>query len=241
MRWRYMYPQAEYPYARLLDENRARGKEDPEFELIDTGIFDGGRYWEITADYAKASPEELLIRLTVRNAGPEPATLDLLPTLWFRNTWSWGIDPYRPSIGLRDGALVAEHRELGARILTGSGAATVNPQLTGTKAAFRYRLEVAADESATVELRLAQDGGLEPATFASTIDTRAREAGQFYAELTRPTRATTRRSCFARRSAGCCGASSSTTTTCSAGSTAIPPRRPLRTLAGPAATTIGRT
>jgi hypothetical protein len=221
MRWRYMYPQAEYPYARLLHESRARGKQDPEFELIDTGIFDDGRYWEITADYAKTSPEELLIRLTVRNAAPEPATLDLLPTLWFRNTWSWGIDPYKPSIGLLDGALVAEHRELGTRILTGSGspealfcenetntqrlwdlpsatvypkdgindhivagAGTVNPQHTGTKAALRYRLEVAAGATATVELRLADTPGLNATDFDWAMAARARDADEFYAELT---------------------------------------------------------
>ncbi len=89
MRWRYMYPQAEFPYDRLVNENRRRSRDDPEFELLDTGVFDDGRYWEITADYAKASPEEILIRISVRNAGPETATIDVLPTLWFRNTWSW--------------------------------------------------------------------------------------------------------------------------------------------------------
>ena len=69
MRWRYMYPQAEYPYGGLLAENRARGRLDPEFELLDTGIFDDRRYWEITAEYAKASPEDILIRVLVRNRG----------------------------------------------------------------------------------------------------------------------------------------------------------------------------
>ncbi len=122
MRWRYMYPQAAFPYARLVEENRARGRHDPEFELLDTGVFDDGRYWEITADYAKRSPEELLIRVAVRNAGPDAATLDVLPTLWFRNTWSWGIDPRRPSIRLDGGALVAEHHELGRRVLSASGS-----------------------------------------------------------------------------------------------------------------------
>src|SRR6476661_7990022 len=89
MRWRYMYPQAEFPYERLLEENRRRGKDEPEFELLDTGIFDDGRYWEITVEYAKASPEDILIRVTARNAGPDAAALHVLPTLWFRNTWSW--------------------------------------------------------------------------------------------------------------------------------------------------------
>jgi hypothetical protein len=122
MRWRYMYPQAEFPYSRLIDENRARGKADPEFELIDTGIFDDGRYWEITADYAKAGPEDILVRIGVRNAGPERAAIDVLPTLWFRNTWSWGIDDRRPSIRLEGGTLVAEHHALGTRRLLASGS-----------------------------------------------------------------------------------------------------------------------
>jgi len=221
MRWRYMYPQAEYPYARLIDENRARGKLDPEFELVDTGIFDDGRYWEITADYAKASPEELLIRIVVRNAGPETATLDLLPTLWFRNTWSWGLDAYKPSIALDGNALVVAHRELGRRFLSASGnptplfcenetnnqrlwgvpsptpypkdgindhivggAATVNPRLLGTKAAFHYRLEIPAGETGAVELRLAEDAGIGRDEFDSVMTSRAREADQFYAQLT---------------------------------------------------------
>src|SRR5919205_1057772 len=81
MRWRYMYPQAEFPYTPLVEENARRGKLDPEFELVDTGVFDDDRYWEITADYAKASPEDLLIRISVRNAGPDPASIDVLPTL----------------------------------------------------------------------------------------------------------------------------------------------------------------
>jgi Glycosyl hydrolase family 63 C-terminal domain len=122
MRWRYMYPQDAFPYEQLLDENRRRSKLDPEFELLDTGIFDGGRYWEITADYAKASPEDLLLRLSVRNAGPESASIDVLPTLWFRNTWSWNIGAPKPSIALGEHRLMAQHPELGARFLSASGS-----------------------------------------------------------------------------------------------------------------------
>ena len=121
MRWRYVYPQAEFPYARLVEENRRRGRLDPEFELIDTGVLGEGRYWVITADYAKAEPEDVLLRVTVRNAGPDEATLDVLPTLWFRNTWSWDADRPRPVIRADAGSLVAEHRELGTRVLTLSG------------------------------------------------------------------------------------------------------------------------
>ena len=124
MRWRYMYPQAEFPYERLLEENRRRGKDEPEFELLDTGIFDDGRYWEITVEYAKASPEDILIRVTARNAGPDAATLHLLPTLWFRNTWSWEADTSRPQITLEGEALIAEHAQLGRCTLVTSGEPT---------------------------------------------------------------------------------------------------------------------
>ena len=89
MRYLYKYPQAAFPYEDLVHSNRARGRHDPEYELIDTGVFDEDRYFDVTVEYAKASPEDLLIRVTVANRGPEAAALHLLPTLWFRNTWSW--------------------------------------------------------------------------------------------------------------------------------------------------------
>jgi hypothetical protein len=127
MRWRYMYPQAEFPYERLVGENRRRSREEPEFELLDTGIFDDGRYWEITAEYAKAAPEDILIRVTARNAGPDPATLHVLPTLWFRNTWSWEATPDKPEITLHGGALVAGHAELGTLTLSSSGDPAPDP------------------------------------------------------------------------------------------------------------------
>ena len=114
----YKYPQAEYPYARLVEENRRRGRSDPEFELIDTGIFDDDRYFDVFVEYAKASPNDILIRITAANRGPEAARLHLLPTLWFRNTWSWGRtgEGYWPKPRIsRDagGALLAEHSALG--------------------------------------------------------------------------------------------------------------------------------
>ena len=121
MRWRYLYPQAEFPYADLVAENRRRGAADGEYELLDTGIFDDDRYWEITADYAKAAPDDLCIRVTFRNAAPDDQTIDFLPTLWFRNTWSWGLDDRQPSMSLTGGALVAEHHSLGRYSLVGDG------------------------------------------------------------------------------------------------------------------------
>lgn len=90
MRFLYKYPHAEFPYQQLLDENRRRGKSDPEFELDDTGIFDEDRYFDVEIEYAKADVEDILIRITATNRGPDPATLHLLPTIWFRNTWTWG-------------------------------------------------------------------------------------------------------------------------------------------------------
>src|SRR5262245_20809132 len=85
----YRYPQAEFPYARLVDENRRRGKHERELELLDTGVLDGGRFFDVTVEYAKAAPDDVLVRITAANRGPEAAVLHLLPTLWFRNTWSW--------------------------------------------------------------------------------------------------------------------------------------------------------
>src|SRR5215471_15733745 len=86
----YKYPQAAFPYARLLEENRRRGLDQTEFELADAGVFADDRYWDVFAEYAKADPDDVLIRLTLSNRGPEPATIHVLPTLWLRNTWSWG-------------------------------------------------------------------------------------------------------------------------------------------------------
>src|SRR5687767_12161009 len=93
MKWLYKYPQREYPYARLVEENRRRSARDPEFELLDTGIFDDDRYFDIFVEYAKVDPEDRVVRITVENRGPEDAPLHVLPHLWFRNTWSWGAEP----------------------------------------------------------------------------------------------------------------------------------------------------
>src|SRR6266498_3211794 len=112
----YKYPQREFPYARLVEEN-ARRKGDasePEFELLDTGIFDDDRYWDVFVEYAKAGPEDLLMRVTVHNRGPEEATIYLLPQLWFRNTWSWKQGAAKPELSLSNqGRIVAKHIELG--------------------------------------------------------------------------------------------------------------------------------
>ncbi|HVA67172.1 MAG TPA: glucosidase [Elusimicrobiota bacterium] len=117
----YRYPQAEFPYARLAAENRARGLDQSEFELEDAGVFADGRYFDATVEYAKAAPDDVLIRLTLANRGPEAAPLWVLPTLWFRNTWSWGdIEdediPQKPRISLAAAPslqALAEHETLG--------------------------------------------------------------------------------------------------------------------------------
>ncbi len=119
MRWRYMYPQSRFPYEGLVEENASRGRMDPEYELVDSGIFADGRYFEITADYAKAGPEDILVELSVRNRGPETADLHVLPTLWFRNTWSWDAGHHRPEISAEGGSLRATHHVLGRRRLDG--------------------------------------------------------------------------------------------------------------------------
>jgi hypothetical protein len=120
--WRYHYPQREFPYGDLVAENARRGKLDPEYELVDTGIFDESRYWVVTVDYAKAAPRDLLMRITVENAGPQEATLDVLPTLWFRNTWSWGYDDHpKPTLRADGDRVVGSHSRSGPLVLVGDG------------------------------------------------------------------------------------------------------------------------
>jgi Mannosylglycerate hydrolase MGH1-like glycoside hydrolase domain len=131
MKYLYKYPQASYPYGQLLEENQRRTKLDDEYELVDTRIFDQGRYFDVIVEYAKADVEDLLIRVHVSNRGPEQAQIHLLPTLWFRNSWSWGHDNRRPSIASRTNGqqrqsqlstLIAKHWHLGEYALYFSGA-----------------------------------------------------------------------------------------------------------------------
>jgi hypothetical protein len=98
MKFLYKYPQAAFPYARLVEENVRRGRGAREYEILETGVFDGGRYFDVTVEYAKASPEDILVRIEAANRGQEPAPLELLPTLWYRNTWSWDVGASRPSL-----------------------------------------------------------------------------------------------------------------------------------------------
>ncbi len=115
LRWRYHYPQAAFPYAELVAENGRRGPQDPEFELLDTGVFDDDRYWVVDVVHAKADPHDLLMEVRVTNAGPDEATLHVLPHLWLRNTWSWESGSARPELHATapDRVTVAGHPRLG--------------------------------------------------------------------------------------------------------------------------------
>jgi hypothetical protein len=114
-RWRYHYPQAAFPYQDLIAENARRDRLEPEYELMDTGVFAAGRYWITEVHYAKADPGDLLIAISVSNAGPDQVTLHVLPTTWFRNTWSWDEGAQRPSLAAAgEGSVAIDHPFLGA-------------------------------------------------------------------------------------------------------------------------------
>jgi hypothetical protein len=124
MRYLYKYPQQEFPYRRLVEENQRRAGQGPEFELLDTGIFDRDRYWDITIEYAKAGPEDLCIRIAAANRGPEDALLHVLPQLWFRNIWSWGARP-EPEPRIETG----RDDEDGVRLIADDGDLLLDPNI----------------------------------------------------------------------------------------------------------------
>ncbi|MGV8964635.1 MAG: MGH1-like glycoside hydrolase domain-containing protein [Cellulomonas sp.] len=148
MRWRYHYPQAEYPYAQLVQENRSRDRHDPEFELLDTGVFDQDRYWRVEVTYAKNAPDDILMVITVENRGPDRAVISVLPTLWFRNTWAWGrsTGPVPTLELVEPGVVRAQHEDLGPMFLACDPAATAlfcdnetnNERLFGAPGASRF-------------------------------------------------------------------------------------------------------
>jgi hypothetical protein len=117
MRMLYKYPQAEFPYAALIAENARRGRDQPEYELIDTGIFNDNRYFDVTVEYAKAAPEDILIRISIDNRGPDSAELHVLPQLWARNTWIWRPGIPVPKLHLADGGVHALHNRMPERRL----------------------------------------------------------------------------------------------------------------------------
>jgi hypothetical protein len=220
LRWRYAYPQAAYPYQELVDGTARRGRADPELELLDTGVFDGDRYWDVLIEFAKAAPQDLCIRVELRNAGPDEATLHVLPTLTFRNTWSWGYDDTRPILRTIEGGIEAEHRALERMVLVGDGApralfcenetnaprvfgaeastrypkdgindhvlhgaATVDPEGTGTKASLHHRVTVPGGGTAEIRLRFSDGDRDLDSSWAHTLTVRRAEADEFYREL----------------------------------------------------------
>jgi hypothetical protein len=241
-RWRYHYPQAAFPYDDLRTENARRDRRSPEYEILDTGVFDADRYWVTEVTYAKSDDAaELLMEIRVTNASQETDTVHVLPTAWFRNTWSWEEAPAKPSLKLRDGVSAAatdaasgvdlEHPFLGSlELLAGtasdgtaptplfcenetnnerlfncmsvtrypkdgindhvvSGAATVNPEQSGTKCAFWYTLTVRPQETAVVRVRLRPQRAASGATafgqsFDAVLAKREAEADEFYQALT---------------------------------------------------------
>ena len=129
LRWRYHYPQAAYPYQQLIDENARRSREEPEYELLDTGVFADDRFWAVEVTYAKVSPTEVLVSITVENRGPDEATIDVLPTLWFRNRWRWYANQPVPVLKLEGDAVVVEqHRLEGYRLEAATGPDGVPPR-----------------------------------------------------------------------------------------------------------------
>jgi len=223
MKYLYKYPQGEFPYLDLLETNRRRTREELEYELLDTGIFGQDRYFDVFLEYAKAGPDDTLIRVSIHNRGKEAARLHLLPTLWFRNTWSWGYEGAKPVLREADGAIVASHPELGDYTLSCDGAPellftenesnaqrlwgrpnptpyvkdafhryvisgerdAVNPGKTGTKAAARYVVEVAAGGCEVVQLRLAAGAarGKFGSAFNETFRQRLFDADEFYERI----------------------------------------------------------
>jgi hypothetical protein len=228
-RWRYHYPQAAFPYQDLIDTNGGRNRYEPEYELLDTGAFDRNRYWIVEAHYAKADPNDVLMKISVTNAGPDADTLHVLPTAWFRDTWSWDPQSVKPSTAATSDVSVGiEHPFLGQLELLAEdgpdgdpptvlfcenetnhprlygaepitpypkdgindhvvdGARTVNPERTGTKCAFWYKVTVPPGQTRVLRLRLrpARTADAFGAAFDEVLTVRKAEADEFYAELT---------------------------------------------------------
>jgi hypothetical protein len=167
-RWRYHYPQRAFPYAELVAENGRRSTLDPEYELLDTGVFDDDRYWIVEVHYAKADPHDLLMSIQVTNTGPTLETLHVLPTAWYRNTWSWDEDAAKPELRAEGAArVVTEHPVLGPLELVGDGDPTVvfcenetnAPRVFGTRARAPYPKDGINDHVVSGADTVAADAG----------------------------------------------------------------------------------
>ncbi len=232
MKYLYKYPQAAYPYDDLIKTNGQRNRHDLEYELLDTGVFDGDRYFDVFVEYAKDTPDDIPIQIQVVNRGPEIATVHVLPSLWFRNTWEWWPDSPKPLLkGVRAEsgilAVEAECREMGRRLLYAENASAllftenetnarklfgspnaspyvkdgindyvvanrqdaVNPDQTGTKCAAHYQLSIQPGGTETIRLRLCDPSTARSSKpfgreFADILETRRREADEFYRSIT---------------------------------------------------------
>src|SRR5207249_3074284 len=250
MKYLYKYPQRAFPYALLLEETARRDRRAREYELLDTGVFDDDRYFDVVVEYAKAAIDEMLIRIAVTNRGPEPADVHVLPTLWFRNTWTWEAGSPRPRLratapGAGGIVIEAEHATLGRRWLVGEGAADLLFTENETNA---RRLWGVANTTLYVKDAFhdyvvhGRADAVNPAAVGTKAGAhhrwslRAGETRTWCRRRARPTRARWR----GRRSRGSCGASSSTTWTSGAGSPAIRASPRPRASACTAATRTGR-
>jgi hypothetical protein len=224
MKYLYKYPQQEFPYSDLVETNKRRSREESEYELLDTGVFDTDQYFDVFVEYAKAGPEDILVRISVHNRGPETANIHLLPTLWFRNTWSLDQKIDKPVLREgKHGTILATHAQLGDYLLNCEGnpdllftenesnvnrlwgqpnpsphvkdafhnyivsgnLGAVNPSRTGTKAAAHYVLEVPAEGSKVVRLRLSAQPTADPfGPFDNIFAARLDDAEEFYNRIT---------------------------------------------------------
>ena len=232
MKYLYKYPQAAFPYGDLVQTNRSRNRRDMEYELLDTGIFNADRYFDLFVEYAKNTPEDILIQISACNRGPDAAPIHVLPTLWFRNTWRWSSDTPKPvlkqvpgSSGIR--IVAAAQHDLGDRFLHCEGLipllftenetnnerlfgtanavpyvkdgindyvvsgkqGAVNPRQTGTKASAHYQLTIKPGQTATILLRLSDEGPAKLSDpfgrdFAEIMQSRRSEADEFYRSIT---------------------------------------------------------
>jgi hypothetical protein len=222
MKMLYKYVQQPYPYQQLIDENARRGKHEEEYELIDTGLFNEDKYFDIFIEYAKEDTDDILVKITIHNRSNEAAALTVLPTVWFRNTWVWGRRPYKPALWQEnEQTLRFEHEKLDVKYLYQEGgkemlfcenesnnerlynvdsitpyakdgindhilhgAATVNPEKKGTKASVHYDLNIPAQGSHTIRLRLTDKPKETPfAGFEDLFEARVSDANEYYQEL----------------------------------------------------------
>ena len=225
MKYLYKYPQREFPYMDLVETNRRRSREEFEYELMDTGIFDDDRYFDVFVEYAKADPEDLLVKITVHNRGPETAEIHVLPNLWFRNTWFSEADSQKkPNLKLiADGVIRACHptmvdytlhcegtpellftenetnvsrlwgqpntspyvKDAFHQYVVNGNKAAVNPEMTGTKAAAHYVLQIPGGKSKTVRLRLSATLKKDAfGDFEGIFESRVGDADEFYDRIT---------------------------------------------------------